>query len=468
MLRRNSIIVFFLLLVIPGMAVGVVRDGKMLLYRGYGIRDVEKEQPVTPKTVFSIASISKAFTSLSAALLVDAGKLRWDQPVVEVVPEFKVADSFANREITIRDMLCHRTGLPVHFILYDIYPSDRESLFNSLQYAHSSFVFRQEYHYNNVVYAVAGYIIGRITGMTWEDFVQEHIFDPLGMDHSSFDLDIQQATEFAYPYEYKDGLFHPTAFRDTRSTNPSGGINASLDDMLKWLDLYLNKGQVGKKQLISDKNLTETYTPQIVTKFIPGSSTSPMGAYGLGWEVEIYNGNTLISHGGILSNRYASWVAWLPRDKIGIVILSNTDTMLPYYLSYVIADKLLGVDISYWNSILAEEARNQSKPSESELTRSERIPSSLIENVRGIYYNSAYGYADVRLTDTVLAIWFGERVRLPLSYINDSTLGVLYQKYDYPFEINLKRDQDGRVISFTGAFCPWEEVEFRRISDSGH
>lgn len=453
---------------IPGMAVGVVKDGKMLLYKGYGLRDVDQKLPVTPKTVFSIASISKAFTSLSAALLVEAGKLGWDQPVVEVVPEFKTADSFISHEATIRDMLCHRTGLAEHFILYDIYPSDRERLFNSLQYAQSSFGFRQKYHYNNVVFTAAGYIVGRISGITWEDFVQEHIFDPLGMDNSSFDANIQLAAEFAYPYEYKDGLFRPTAFRDTRSTNPSGGINASLDDMMKWLELYLNEGKVGEKQFISNKNLAETYTPQIVTKFVTWSTTSPMEAYGLGWTIEVYRGHTFISHGGILSNRYACWVAWLPKDKIGIVILSNADTMLPYFLSYVIVDRLLGIDISYWNSFLAEEAKKRSEPSESEQTPTERMPPSLIENLKGIYFNPAYGNAEVRMTDTTLAIWFGDRVQLLLSFVNDSTLKTLYQKYGYPFEIRLTRDRDDRVTSFTGGFCPWEEVEFRRISDAGH
>jgi len=498
MLKRNSIIVCFLLLVglmsqshaqqvdsslvdidqkiglwiqewnIPGMAVGVVRDGNMLLYKGYGVRNVEKGQPVTPKTVFSIASISKAFTSLSAALLVDSGKLRWDQPVVEVVPEFKTADSLANREITIRDMLCHRTGLPEHFMLYDIYPSDREHLFNSLQYTQPSLGFRQGYHYNNVVYAVAGYIVGHIAGMTWEDFVQERIFDPLGMVNSSFDLNIQQAEEFAYPYEYRDGRFDRTAFRDTRSTNPSGGINASLDDMLKWLDLYVRYGKVGEKQFVSDKNLMETYTPQIPIKFVPWSLTSPMEAYGLGWTIEVYRGHTFVNHGGMLSNKYASWVAWLPREVIGIVILSNAETMLPYYLTYIIADKLTGIDISYWDSILAKEAEDQRKSSESEPARSVTIPPSLIESLRGLYFNPAYGNAEVRMTDTMLTVRFGERVQIPLSYVNDSTLTALYQKYDYPFEISLIRDQEDRVIFFRGAFCPWEKVEFRRISDLGH
>ncbi len=208
---------------VPGMAVGVVRGGNVLLCKGYGVRNIETGQPVTPSTVFSIASNSKAFTSLSAALLVDAGKLEWDKPVVDVVPEFKVADSFVNREITIRDMLCHRTGLPEHFLLYDIFPSDRERLVSSLQYAQPSLSFRQEYHYNNVVYAVAGYMVGRITGMTWEDFVQQNIFDPLAMDQSSFDLNLQQAEEFAYPYEYKDGLLRANTFRNARSANPAGG-----------------------------------------------------------------------------------------------------------------------------------------------------------------------------------------------------------------------------------------------------
>ncbi|MBN1213384.1 MAG: beta-lactamase family protein [candidate division Zixibacteria bacterium] len=450
---------------VPGMAVGVVKDGQMLLFKGYGVRDAEKGLPVIPNTVFCIASNTKAFTSVSAALLVDAGKLEWDKPVVDVVPEFKVADSFVNREITIRDMLCHRSGLPEHFLLYDIFPTDRERLVKSLQYTQPTLGFRQVYHYNNVVYAVAGYIVGRIAGMTWEDFVQENIFNPLGMDHSSFGLDIQQAEEFAYPYEYKDGLVRVNTFRDEGSANPAGGINSSLDDMLKWLDLYQNFGKVGEKRIVSKENLDQTYTAQIINKYLPWSSTSPMGAYGLGWHSEVYRGHLSINHGGILFGRYASWIVWLPKDEVGIVILSNAGTMLPYYLSYIITEKLIGIDIAYWDSILAKEAEDERKASENEPVRSVAIPPSLAEKLRGMYFNPAYGNAEVRITDTMSAICFGEQVQLPLSYLNDSTLEALNQEVNFPFEISLTRDQEDQVISFKGAFCPWQDVEFRRISD---
>jgi CubicO group peptidase (beta-lactamase class C family) len=450
---------------VPGMAVGVARNDSLLLYKGYGLREVQKGLPVTPNTVFRIASNSKAFTSLSAALLVDSGKLEWSQPVVEVVPEFRTGDSLSSREITIRDMLCHRTGLPEHFMLYDIFPADRERLMNSLQYFQPSLGLRQGYHYNNVVYAVAGYVVGRVAGTSWEDFVQNNIFDPLGMRNSSFDIGIRQAVDFAYPYYYKDGLFHLNAFQATRSTNPAGGINSSLDDMLKWLDLYLNHGKVGKKQLISYENLAATYTPQILTKFVPWSTTSPMEAYGLGWKIEVYRGRTFINHGGIQRDRYASWVAWLPREKIGIVILSNAETLLPYYLTYIIADELTGIDISFWDSILAKEAENQREPSESEPVQSSKIPPSITANLKGTYTNPAYGKAEVGISDGVLTIRLGEWVQIPLSYVNDSTLMALYQEEHYPFEVTLTRDQGGRVTSFKGAFCPWDEVEFRRTSN---
>jgi CubicO group peptidase (beta-lactamase class C family) len=450
---------------VPGMAIGVVKGGQILLYKGYGLRDVEKGLPVTPKTVFSIASNSKAFTSVSAALLVDAGKLEWDKPVVDFVPEFKVADSCVAREMTIRDMLCHRTGLPEHFLLYDIFPSDRERLFKSLQYTEPSLGFRQVYHYNNVVYAVAGYIVGRIAGMTWEDFVQKNIFNPLGMDHSTFGLNIQQAEEFAYPYEYKDGLVRVNTFRDEESANPAGGINSSLDDMLKWLDLYHNFGKVGEKRIVSQENLDQTYTPQIISKYLPWSPTSPMGAYGLGWNSEVYRGHLSINHGGILFDRYASWVVWLPKDEVGIVILSNAGTMLPYYLSYIITESLIGIDIAYWDSIMAKEAEDERKSSENEPARSVAIPPSLAEKLRGMYFNPAYGNAEVRITDAMSAICFGEQVQLPLSYVNDSTLEALNQEINFPFEISLTRGQENQVISFKGAFCPWQDVEFRRVSD---
>ena len=166
---------------VPGLAVGVIRDGEIIFMEGFGYRDLKNKLPVTPKTVFGIGSVSKSFTSLSAAILVDERKLSWDTPVIEYLPEFKLYDDYATHHTTLRDMLCHRTGMAEHMLMTYGSPFSREEVFRRLRYLEPNSGFREKYQYINLMCMTAGYLVGRIWGGTWEDFVVKRILHPLGM-----------------------------------------------------------------------------------------------------------------------------------------------------------------------------------------------------------------------------------------------------------------------------------------------
>ena len=198
---------------VPGVGIGVIKDGEMILAQGVGKRNVAADLEATPQTLFAIGSCSKAFTAAAAAILVDDGKLDWDTPVREYYPAFKLADPVATERTTVRDMLCHRTGLARYDMAWHNSPVSRKAIVESLQFCEANRDFRSVWQYQNMIYAAVGYLIEVISGQTWEEFVQQRILVPLGMSSTNFSvLESQRATDFALPYQEIRGEIGPTAF----------------------------------------------------------------------------------------------------------------------------------------------------------------------------------------------------------------------------------------------------------------
>lgn len=337
---------------IPGMAIGVIRDGEIIYMEGFGYRDLENELPVTTKTVFGIGSISKSFTSMSAAMLVDEKKLGWDMPVIEYMPDFKLYDEYATLHATLRDLLCHRTGMANHQMMTYGSPFSREEVYMRLRHLEPNLEFRQKYQYNNLMYMTAGYIVGRISGATWEDFVKQRILEPLEMSGTNFSLEIKDSDDHSLPYIFSSGKILTLPFRKKDASGPSGGMNANIEDMLKWLNLHLNGGKIGEKQLISEKSLKEILTPQMPVGFTPGSAIGPVTDYGFAWNIQPYLGYHLNHVGGWIEG-FVSWISFMPEENIGIAVLCNmSDCQLPYFLNYVIYSRLLGIENFDWKKYL--------------------------------------------------------------------------------------------------------------------
>src|SRR5256714_6926837 len=251
----------------PGIGVGIVIGDKLVFAKGYGFRDYEKKLPVTPQTMFTIASNTKLFTAVSAGMLVEEGKLTWDQPIKESVPTIEFYNSYLNNTITLRDMLAHRTGITRHDSIW--YKSDysTKELFERLKYLDPKESPRQIFLYNNMMYAGVGYTIQLESGKPWAQFVRENIFQPLGMTHTVFSIaDMLKQTDYGVPFtERRDSfeLYKIPYYEDTDGLAAAGAIISNIDDMSHWLIALMNNGQYNGKQVLPAKALQATLEPAI-------------------------------------------------------------------------------------------------------------------------------------------------------------------------------------------------------------
>lgn len=387
---------------VPGLAVAIVKDSQVVYSKGFGFRDVEKKLKVTPHTLFAIGSCSKAFTAVTMGILVDEGKLEWDKPVREYLPSFKLKDTFASERMTPRDLVCHRSGLPRHDGMWYNSSFSRKELFHRLQYLEPSKDFRTTYQYQNLMFMTAGYLIGEISGTTWEEFTKERILDPLGMNGSNFSVeDSKKSDDFALPYREKDDKIIEIPFRNIDTVGPAGSINSSVADMANWLLLNLNKGKVGDKQVVSEVNLKEIHSPQMISSNRLRYDELFYSLYGMGWGITAYRGHSMLSHGGGIDG-FTARVSLLPKDKLGLVILTNmSGTPLPSIIAYNAYDRLLGLDPVDWHKRSkeqVEEAKKEQEKSKKEKGKEKKLgtkPSHPIEDYLGDYEHPGYGVASI-------------------------------------------------------------------------
>ncbi len=328
---------------VPGLAVAIVKDGKVVYAQGYGYRDVKRQLKVTPDTLFAIGSCSKAFTAAALGMLVDEKKLTWDQPVRTYLPELMLHDEYATAHLRPRDLVSHQSGLPRHDLVWYGSPLTRKDLFERLRYLESSAPLHAKYQYNNLMFMTAGVLLERIAGVTWEEFVRQRIFAPLGMKNSNTSvITSQKAADYSLPYAEEKGEIKEIPFRNIDEIGPAGSINSSVNEMTNWLFLQLNKGKIGDKQIISERSLLETQTPQIVSGGDLKYDEAFYASYGMGWGVYVYRGRPILRHGGGIDG-FTSNVTLLPKDNLGIVVLTNSSSPASGLIANVALDRLLGM-----------------------------------------------------------------------------------------------------------------------------
>lgn len=392
---------------VPGLAIAVVQDGRIVYARGFGYRDLDKKLPVTPHTIFGIGSCSKAFTATTMGILVEAGKLEWDKPVREYLPTFRLSDEVATDRVTPRDLMTHRTGLPRHDNVWIRSELTRRQMFDALHTLEFSLDIRQTYQYNNLMVMTAGYLVGTIAGTTWEDFARARILVPLGLTETNFSTDdSQKAADFSRSYTLVKGQVEEFPFYNADALGPAGSINSTILDMASWILLNLNKGKYGEKlekQIISELRLAQVHAPQVV---VPDDLKYPelyYPTYGMGWRMNAYRGRPLVSHGGAIMGFSAS-VAFLPNDKLGVVILNNLeDAPVNSTLFYDVFDRLLGLPSVDWaQRVRDDEARSRAesvkRAKERDADRQPGTkPSHDLAAYAGIYEHPAYGRIAVTL-----------------------------------------------------------------------
>ncbi|QHJ12630.1 Protein flp [Paraglaciecola mesophila] len=351
---------------IPGVAVGVIKDGRIVLEKSYGVKDIRTNEPLSNQSLFKIASNTKAFTAAALGMLVDDGKLNWDDPVVKHLPDFQLHDPWISAHFTITDLLTHRSGLGLGAGDLMLWPEpssfSRTEVVHNLRYLKPTGQFRADYAYDNLLYIVAGEVVAAASGQPWEQFVEKRIFAPLGMQHCYAGHIPAKAQPFvATPHGMVDGEL-ATIERDVDTSKPNvsgaaGGIQCSLEDMLTWAQVQLNKGMTADlKPLFSTKQHQEMWTAKTI---MPVSGTdkrynnSHFSAYGLGWRLNDVDGKLRVHHSGSLAGMY-SYVTFFPELDLGIVVLTNQQSSAARSaLMYTLMKPYLGDDDTDWLNVFA-------------------------------------------------------------------------------------------------------------------
>ena len=389
-----------------GVAVAVVEKNKVVYARGFGYRDIEKKLPVTPNTQFAIGSCTKAFTASLLGILQKEYSLDFDKPVTTYLPQQKFYSNELTNQITLRDMMSHRTGLPRHDLSWYIDPDTREALLKRVQYMEPSAPLRQRFQYNNFMFLLQGVVAEKMTGKKWETNISNRIFNKIGMRQSNFSVkDLANYEEPAVGYDIKhDSVIHRMKYYDIDGMGPAGSINSTVQDMSQWLRVWINGGKYNDSVVLPANYFAEAISSQMIVA--PGTPTPEkpdiqFSNYGFGWFLVSYKGHYRVEHGGNIDGFSAS-TSFYPSDSIGIVVLCNQNgSAVPSVVRNLITDKLLKLPAFDWNADLLaakKKAKDQAQQAEKSFTSGRVIntqPSHLLASYAGKYSNDAYGSFEV-------------------------------------------------------------------------
>jgi CubicO group peptidase (beta-lactamase class C family) len=392
----------------PGMAIAIVKDNKTVFAKGYGVRELGKPEKVDENTVFAIASNSKAFTTAALSILIDEGKIgSWDDKVIQYLPEFKLYDPYVTENVTIRDLVSHRTGLDTFsgdLLWYGTnYGSDE--ILRRAQYLVPHGKFRASYGYQNLMFIAAGRVIERVSGKTWGQFVSERILQPLGMNRTVTSAkDLKENA--ALPHNESGGKLRVLPRGNGDNSAAAGGINSSAADMAKWLLLQLGKGEYESRRIVSAKNIWEMQQPAVILPITEGASrnnpTRHFNAYALGWNVYDYQGRKIVTHSGGIDGMLSRTVL-IPEENIGFVILTNGESQAHSVMFGKMLDLFTNAPSKDYNAEALEYTKNAPRYKEEE---NKRIDESHIANTEPSLPPSGYAgtyssrlYGDVTVTE---------------------------------------------------------------------
>ena len=392
---------------VPGLAVAIVKDGKVVLAKGYGVRKLSDPTPVDENTLFGIASNTKAFTSAALAMLIDEGKITWDDPVVKHLPSFQLYDPYVTREMTILDLLTHRSGLGLgagDLLWWPPTDYSRDEIISRFRYVKPASSFRSRYAYDNVLYMIAGQVVAAVTGKSWDDVIKERIFTPLGMTTSNTTVaGLLASKNAATPHASIDGRLQTLVPMALENVGPAGAINSSVAEMAKWMIAQLNRGQIGEgRRLFSEQRSREMWSAQTIT---PLGDPPPhmaalranFSAYGLGWGLTEYRGFKTVSHtGGLLG--FVSRLTLVPDLNLGVVVLTNQQSGGAFQaLTYRILDHYMNAPGTDWTAAFRKsEEMGRANAAEVEKRQaaaraSDSKPSLPLAKYAGRYTDAWYG-----------------------------------------------------------------------------
>lgn len=449
---------------IPGAAIAIVQNDRVVYVQGYGTKDVNGSDKITPDTLFQIASTSKAFTATSLAMLASDGKLTFDDRVRDHLDYFRLDDTCADANVTLRDIVSHRTGLSRHDELWDNSPFTREDVVRRIGKIALAKPFRTTYQYQNIMFIAAGEVVAHVSGMSWDDFVRTRIFEPLRMTRTfttdaQWNADANHAT--GHKYAWKTGVVEEQKPIDTTTIGAGGAIKSSARDMANWLRFQLADGAFEGKQLLDAEQLAETKTPNTVLRMSALSrernpETNVM-SYAMGWNVQDYRGELLVSHSGSL-NGFRTHVDLLPKQKAGFVLMINVGRGVALIgLRNAFADMLTGKPTRDWNAIyLASERKEDEKTAKD---REERLakrtpnttPTLALDAYAGEYKNDAYGTATINVVNDKLVLQWS-RMSIPLDHFQYDAFTAYSEidSVDEPVVFGLSEDHQVKSMTVFG------------------
>jgi CubicO group peptidase (beta-lactamase class C family) len=402
---------------VPGLAIAIVKDDSVVYAKGFGVREMGKPDRVDPRTIFAIGSNTKAFTSAAVAIMVDRKKMRWDDKVTSYLPNFQLYDPYVTREITIRDVLSHRSGLGRRGdMLWYGSPYARDEILRRIRFLEPNSSFRSQFGYQNIMFLAAGQAMAEAAGKSWDDVIVSEIFQPLGMSESSTSTDsLRGKPDVATPHLIDGADVAPIPWRNIDNVAPAGSINSSVVDMTHWIRMQLDTGVYAGRKIIGAKSLQETHSPQTIISSPPDTlfPSNHFSSYGMGWVLQDYRGRALVWHNGGIDGMLSE-VRLVPEEKLGFVILSNAEghNMNPA-ISYRIIDAYLGGPARDWSAIfLAQQKKGEAMQAEMEkkmeAARAKNTKPSLpLEKYAGTYADSMYGTATVKLESGKLVLRYG-------------------------------------------------------------
>jgi CubicO group peptidase (beta-lactamase class C family) len=460
----------------PGIGVGVVVDDKLVFARGYGYRDYEKKLPVTPKTLFPIASNTKLFAAVAAGFLVEEGKLTWNRPIRESVPSIQFYNDSLNSTITLRDMLAHRTGITRHDSIWYKSDYDEKTLFERLKYLEPKEPPRQMFLYNNMMYAGVGYATRLQSGKPWAEYVREKILEPLEMRSTVFTIaDMLKHPDYGVPFTEKRDtteIYKLPYYEETTGLAAAGAIISNIEDLSHWLIALMNEGKYAGKSVLPPRVIQATLEPSIA---LPNTAAQARGwwevlntAYGMGRQTASYRGHLITMHGGDLPG-FHSQVSYMPRERIGVIVFVIGDHAAPLYnpVSYNVYERLLGMDQTPWTERLLE-VRLKNKRAGTEARSKAGLgrvantkPSHPLADYVGEYEHPAYGLLKIGLKDGQLQFQF-HKMRFPMTHFHYDRFDTPDDEQDGKWSVNFSTNPQGDIDRATMSLDEAEAVFTRK------
>lgn len=456
---------------VPGLAISVVRNDSVLVARRYGVRELGRPERVDENTVFSIASLTKSFTATAAAMLVDDGKLEWDAPARRYLPLLQFRDPYLTENVTMRDLLAHRTGLHasnVAWMLTGAGAADRADLIRRARYWEAEAPLRTRLVYSNLGYLVAGEAIAAAAGMPYEEVIRQRIFAPLGMRSTTIgDAGAARAANRVMPHAMIGGVQRSFPWRDIDVIAAAGSVNSTATDMAQWLRFQMGDGTFAGRRLVSAEGLWEIHSPQLAIPASPAFKTARqvegIGAYAMGWNVMDYRGHPMLWHSGNADGQPAI-MAILPRDHLGVVIMVNTWAagLLHGLLLNRVLDEYLGYPPrDYSGELLPRKAEIRAAYTYTDNLRrmaADRVggtsPSHPLAAYAGVYVDSLYGTQTVALENGGLTLRMDKGPVADLSHWHYDTFLVTWRdplfREVFPALLTFGASADGRIDRLTG------------------